>query len=397
MRDVVEVVVWLGDTILQVTHVPADAGYRIGSAPGVELAVAIGGLTRFPLIGPGLVLRLPAGIGGTVFTESGAIPLLAPELRLTAGTTVEVGLGLVTLRIARVALAPAPLPRPPVEVRPYGYGAVALFAHLIMWAVAMTYAASERLPAPNAALARPVHVHLFDDPEVPKPPPPPTLPSPAATTTAPAAEPLTSQARHDHAIEDARHAGVLGAAGLSNLRGSIISTVDLKAAFEGIGPVYNEHDANVGNFGNSHGFDPTGRPDWGTVPPGEYGTVSSGYDAGDEYFPGQDSKRPPGPKIALCKSAECTVTGAVERGVIDEQLTKRFAAFTACYRRYATPPIAGEVVLAFEITEAGKVRHTHGAGLGHVAGCVAEASAAMKFPATESATQVSYALSFTPA
>ena len=149
MRDVAEVVVQLGDTILQVTHVAADGRYRIGSAPGVELAVAIGGITCFPLIEPGLVLRLPAGIRATVFSEAGALPLPAPELRLTAGTTVQLGLGLVTVSVARVPLAAAPLPQRPIEIRPYAYGAGVLLAHLTMWAVAMTYATSERLPAPR--------------------------------------------------------------------------------------------------------------------------------------------------------------------------------------------------------------------------------------------------------
>ncbi len=382
MSDVVEVVVRLGDTVVDVTHVAADGGYRIGSAPGVELAVAIPGLTRFPLVDTGLVLRLPAGIPAVANGHT----LREPTLRLARGASVALHLGLLDLTVTRLALPDVPVPRPPIERRPYYFGAVALVAHLIVWAFAMRFGDLERLPSPETAALRPTRVHVPDPPEVPK-----QAPAPATVATAEPAAPARAAARDQEGV-GAQHAGMFD--GLRDLH-AITGTVDIRKALAEVGPLYNEHDANAGGFGNSQHFDPTGRPDFQTVPSGDYGTVSSGYSAGEDYFPGFKTPKPHDPAIAMCAVAGCNVDGALERGAIDEEVAKRFVAFAACYRRYAGGA-RGDVTIGFEITAAGKVRHTQGQGLDHTAGCVAEAASKMLFAAADTPTQATYVLSFRP-
>jgi hypothetical protein len=332
-----------------------------------------------------------------VFTGDRATALHDAELRLVPGALVELRIGLVTVRATLVPRPAASVPRPGVDRRPIAYGALALVLHLTVLATAMTVAPFEQLRSPLALLLRPVHVHIPTEPP-PEPPPPPPKEShersrdSGATAQYRQEGGATPQYARTQAIAAARARGMLD--GLGDLH-AIIGSVNIAEALRDVGPLYNEEEANRGNFGNSQRFDPTGCPDCGSVATGDYETTASGPGAGDDYFPGQVTKRPADPAIAICKAKGCTATGGTDLDSIDQHVRRQFGALSACFRRYAKPAVRGEVLVSFEITDAGKVRHTHGQGLGRVAGCVAEATSHLAFPAAP-ATQVTLALSFAP-
>ena len=154
----VEVTVRFAGTLLEAVVIVPGRSFRLGSAPGVDVAVP--GLISFPLVDSGGLVRIPAGL--TAFRQDGvALADIAP-LALTGDTRIRLAIGAIVIDLA-VATPVAPLARLPLDRRPLPYLAVALVAHLAVWTAAM----SRGVPPPVPRL---VHARLA---KRPPPPPPP--------------------------------------------------------------------------------------------------------------------------------------------------------------------------------------------------------------------------------
>ena len=145
--DVLEVLARFGDTIIDASHVGGDRGYRIGNAPGVELAVGDALGASFPLIesrGGGFVFHRTAGIHGWLTVDGRATPLeelgepsrtvaSAFEIAIPRHAQIRARIGRVDFVIrrgapaARLALAP-----PFRDRRVLSYLAVSVAAHLLL-------------------------------------------------------------------------------------------------------------------------------------------------------------------------------------------------------------------------------------------------------------------------
>src|SRR5687768_9523871 len=112
-RHVLELIVRLGDSVLDVRHLRRDDQFRIGTGPNVDLAVP--GHTSFPLVDRAKI-RVPIGV---VPYEYG-------------GTTV-VHLGLVSVSLTRRKLAVAPLAHRRFEWRAAAFLLGSLALHAVIY------------------------------------------------------------------------------------------------------------------------------------------------------------------------------------------------------------------------------------------------------------------------
>src|ERR1043165_7522776 len=97
---VAEIAVRFADSPLSVTHLTTGA-YRIGTAPGVDLAAQIAGLTTFPLVewtGTPCMLRVPVGI--TALRDG--IAMADHKLALVRGDRIVIAFDKLTIEIAMI-------------------------------------------------------------------------------------------------------------------------------------------------------------------------------------------------------------------------------------------------------------------------------------------------------
>lgn len=395
--DAVEVVARLGPSIVALTHLRDGAAYRIGTAPGVDLAVPIA--TTFPLVERGVV-RIPSGIEATVREGGRSYPVTAFELWLGAGMRVELTIGLVTIRISRVELPDERIPRPLLERRAPAYVAGSLVFHIAMWALAITFAPlDEPLERMREAPGLGVRIAQFD-----APPQPPPLPSPVPAASTATTDPVTGPApadpapnvptsRRGRAIAQARKAGILGADGLSDLSALVIDG-DLGKRFDGVGPAYREEDANAKQFGGGGGgprFNP------GTIVTGAYATVSDGRGAGDDYdLPGAVPDQRHRPVVEMCTGRPCATDGPITVATVRRMIAVTSPILVRCYQHHAEDRSRGTVTLDFEIDRNGEVLRASSRGFGAVSACVQAVVEKIDFPIApgEPQTTVQFSLGF---
>ena len=210
----VEVVARFAGTQLVATVVGPERTFRIGTAPGVDLAIE--GFTSFPLVDRGGANRVPVGVAS-----------------VCRGDVLELVLGRVQVTIAQ-ATAVAPIARPRADHRPLPYVATVLVLHLIVWGLANGLAGPPHAiaaPAPVAMVARVV-------PSTPLPPPPPIQRMHRAAATAPRGGGVDVQTPREAAIEAARTGSFLGSPALGPGIARLVGTVDLRAAMENLYPLY---------------------------------------------------------------------------------------------------------------------------------------------------------------
>ncbi|MDB4963676.1 MAG: domain containing protein [Myxococcales bacterium] len=389
--DAVEVVARLGSTTLSIRYLGVGETYRIGTAPGLDLALRVA--TSFPLVERGVV-RIPAGATATVFDAGLASPLAGRELWLAARVRVEVQIGLVSITIARVRTSAMPLPRVPLEARPYLYATASLGAHLLVWALAITFAPqlepAEKLPVPPRVRV----THVPQAPPEPKPDPT-MIPAVATASADPTAAPPPAApsenpqvARRRRAVSEAREAGMLGSDGLDDMP-ILVRRTDVEGAFE-VGQTYHEEDADPGFAGG---------PRWnpGTIAAGAYATVSEGRGAGEDYdLPGAVAEDRHVPVVEMCTGRPCVADGPISRAVIANTLEDHALALLRCYRHKAEPRSRGTVTLDFEIDRNGEVLRASAHGFGEVAPCVLTVLESIDFPIApgEPQTTVQFSLGF---
>lgn len=392
----VEVVAKIATSVVDVAHVPPRGRYRIGTAPEVELAVAVGTLRSFPLLDEGFRFRRPAGIAATLHTGTDTLPITDSELTLRPGWRIELELGKVTVSLALVRRAPMPVPRRPFDVRPVIYSAVVLVAHLLVWGAAMVFEPIERLGVEVVEAPRPPRIRVahVDEP----PPKPKAEPKQAAlvatggtATSAPREQgPRDPKAR---AIAGVRETGVF--ASLSDLS-ALIPKVDVrKLVTEAV--FYDEQEATKHDFGNGRRFDPMKNctKDCGTIAAGKYATVSTGHAAGADYdLPGAAHHAQP--EIGGCEPTDCTIAGGTSRDVVRHNVELRMGAFGYCYQRFAAKQLRGTLTLSFVIGPEGAVHEAKARGMTEIDDCVVDVLKVIPFEPTVDATKVTYPLQFRP-
>lgn len=315
--SVVEVVVRFGDTILDVAHVRPDRTYRIGTAPGLELAVP--GHTSFPLVADGAI-RCPVGI---------------PMRHI--GATIELGFAHTTIELTRCALDVTRLARPRPRWRVAAFVAASLLVHLGIWLCAVSLAPFERLDAgrPRPRLR---HVHIAD-----REPPPKPVAKPAESIDEPPAKQASPAPRRARQVEGTP---VTNQAQAAATFAAMVSKTNVVERVSALRPedTYNEDDATAKGFGGSPRF-----PPGETIATGDYKVMA--YD------------------VKLCPKKSCTISGPVPGSFIRAQLHEHMDAIYACYLEHA--PEAGAIVLEFSIAGDGSVHGARGSGLGETGACAA--------------------------
>ena len=342
--DVIEVVARFAGTIVDVRHLGPTDCYRIGTAPGVDLAVV--GLTSFPIVDRGK-LRCPVGM-----QSSGH------------GATTELCIGAVTVELTRMELRATVVPRRRPDWRTPAFVLASLIAHLALWLTAERVAPFERMVAerPRPRLVR------IPDAKLPPPVEDKQLPEPAAPAAA--AHP-PSPARRERARRSRSGPGVDLVTVNSTVAAAMKSFDDTRVV-EQLGELsaenqYDEDAANAQGFGGGRGrFDPTQREGWGTVESGAYATMI--YD------------------VKLCPKKSCEVVGPIPALYVRTHLHAHMDAIYDCYLTHASGP--GTIVLSFTITGDGAVRDARGTGLGETGACAARVAGEIFFKALERETRV---------
>jgi len=394
---VAQIAVRFGDARLAlVDH--ARGAYRIGTAPGVDLAIGPGfGLARFPLVEwlvrgdrHACTVRVPVGIPARR-ADGHAID---GAIVLEPGERITFAIGALAIEVGLVARA-APLARPRMSPRFAGWIAGALIAHLAVLAIADALASPEPAGLPATRLPPALVARILD------PPRPPTATSrrshrsrrsssnarraravhaiaaiepPRLVEPAPTAPPTARTRRR--AVARARRAGILGSEQLDF--GAVIGKVDLDQALEDVGPIYDEHDAQKGGFGN-HTWDLENDPYYATVKVGRYTTLSRGRSAGDRYtLPGEVGAKH-APRFQLCSQTCTSSDGAPER--LRAPIAQHAQALLGCYERNGHDA-RGEVVIDFAVDRDGRVI-PEGEGLGGTGSCVAGVMRRVRFAQRE--------------
>jgi hypothetical protein len=337
-RDVVEVVVRFGGTIIDIAHVGPSDVYRIGTAPNANVSVP--GLTCFPLVDGGKI-RLPRGM---------------PVVEHDGGT--ELCIGALTLWLARTKLRPLALGRPRVEWWPRLALAASLIAHVAVWLIAMSVAPIERLiekPRPRMRLA---HIEVAPEPVEPKPP--------RKRESAAAAQPATDKRVARPRAERSAGSRVRAEAGRDAAYWSarVAKSFDNTNLVEQLSELtaenqYDEDAANAQGFGGGRNFDPSQREGFESVKSGKYTLMLH--------------------DVKLCPKRSCTVKGPIPALYVRTHLHAHMDAIYDCYAQHATGP--GTIVLEFSITPDGAVRDARGSGLGETGACAARVVGEIYFKA----------------
>lgn len=430
-REVVEVVARFAGTIIDLAHLGPDESYRIGTAPGNDLAVP--GLTCFPLVDRGVV-RCPIGMqvrdpaeldaalvercattaepcAATSELRSGAVEVrssapepdaleprnsaVEPRGAVEPGGILELRAGALELRVTRTRLPPRTLPPPRVELRTPAFVLASLIVHLAIWLAAERFAAFERLAPPRLPL-RLAHIAVRLD-EPPQPRPEPTPPTPKSTPKpTPKAKPEpraralaastvrdardARDARAGRRERGARHGRAKHAEATLDPSQAIAHLLDQMPDLES--PEYADafdaehfHDPgsdDTGSFGAGNALVPNEREGWGTIASGPYTLLPIG--------------------VKLCPAGACTVRGPIPPLYVRTHLLAHIDAIYECYTTLAPGP--GTIVLELTIGADGVVHDARGSGLGETGACAARIASSILFRALGAETRVRYPVQF---
>jgi|GEM_PF-4369610 len=251
----VEVVVKLGDSIIEIARVERGESY---SSP----------LVPFPLVcgdAAGFVVHRPIGV--TAWRSGAALD--ETKLQIVDGDSIVLAIGRVTLYVLPILDRAAIVPKRRADRRPFAYGAVVLVAHLFVWGLA-----EARYEDPIEIVAKPPPMRRVHVSHVEAPPPPENLPVVDAPPTKIAGAATKGRAKKRGAREaSSGEAAALGAFGDVSM---LIPSVDVvKLVDEAVW--YDEQAAEEAAFGGSGGrFDPFRecRPNCDVIPAGPYETLS---------------------------------------------------------------------------------------------------------------------------
>ncbi len=430
--------------------------YRIGTAPGVELAISTAPSPSFPLVAPSgddFVLTYAPGIEGDMVvdgasvsladlaasgrgrpstTTAGAIEIPIPErarIRARSGNTT-----FVVSAVAKPARHAVPM-FAALESRALAYVGGSLAVHMGMWAVL------NAMP-PDAAGAN-VELSIRDE----------SIVSVKGTTTEevpPEVEPedrdgsgdsegmgakmalregeagrpdVTTQghiriAKSDRPpalskaeiIQRARDAGVMGAsASLAAAVGTLASEYDYASGFDNVsvyGNLYGADGEGKGVFGGGRSglFEGGGctMPPCGTIGTSNYGTIGTGTKAGDGWSgPGTGWGRRDGrtARVPVPVLGRPITEGDLDKATIRRYIKRSINKISYCYEKelLANPTLGGTITVQFMISGTGKVQAATGSGFhAGVSECVADVVQQIEFPTPRNggSVQVNYPFNF---
>ncbi|HSN29765.1 MAG TPA: AgmX/PglI C-terminal domain-containing protein [Kofleriaceae bacterium] len=414
--------------------------YRIGTAPGVDMALDHAPAADFALVAPkgeDFVLNLGHGLAAEMMTNGQLVPVSATELPINAGARFRVRSGQTTFIVSAV-------PRPrrqaapllaALESRTLGYFAGSLAAHIGLWALLQMIPEDQGAAAVELGTQESVSMasnNTDHEQEVQKPDPPDdsdggndsgtmAIQGPsgqAGSEKSPnhdssrqkiAKQNDNPQAARDEAIEMARREGILGDASLIH-NGFNVDVSGVTSGFDDVsqyGAIYGADVEGYGHFGvGRSGFGPGGGCDHepcGTIPgSGGYGTIGTGKHAGGEYGLGGDGHGPglPGhhPGVPQPHFGTATAIGDYDKDIIRRYMRRNASKLQYCYEKQllAHPGMAGEIQIQFFIMPNGAVNSSTAKGFdGEVASCVADVVGHIEFPAPNGGgVQVNYPLTF---
>jgi hypothetical protein len=430
--------------------------YRIGTAPGVELALETAPAASFPLVAPSgddFVFNYGAGIDGELILDGKSTPLgelaAAGRARPSATTAgaIEVPIpprarirarsGNTTFLVSAVAKPrQQAVPLFNMQNRTMAYFAGSLAVHLGVWAFLQTIPEETSSVDVSFAVKEPTNMHSSTtDHETTPPPVEEATPgedggkegSGATMALAEGASGTTKSDRKDghiqiknnnadpqlaraEAIKYAQTAGFLGSE--SVLQGgihSLASQAEFSSGFDGSdvnGALFGAEGESAGVFGG-------GRKDWGAgggcaLPPcgiigtGRYGTIGNGDRAGDGWGgPGKGNGRMRNHTVVPVGSilGRPTSGGGLDRAIIKRYIKRNVNKIAYCYEKQllAHPGMEGEVSVQFFISPTGAVQSSAGKGFDEtVASCVADVIASIEFPKPTDGggVQVNYPFNF---
>jgi pSer/pThr/pTyr-binding forkhead associated (FHA) protein len=219
------------------------------------------------------------------------------------------------------------------------------------------------------------------------------------------------QLARQQAIEQARTAGVLGSAALTQggTFASITGTGDISSGFDDLdiqgGLLGNEPGEMAGGFGfGRSGFGPGGGgTGWGTIGTGRYGTIGHGSGTGSGYGVGSGRGGMRGRQSAVpqVRIGQPQSVGDLDKAIIRRYIKRNIQKITYCYEKQllARPGLEGTVNTQFFISPNGTVSASNANGVdGDVSSCVAAVIKAIEFPKPKGGggVQVNYPFNFRP-
>ena len=219
------------------------------------------------------------------------------------------------------------------------------------------------------------------------------------------------QLARQQAIEQARTAGVLGSAALTQggTFASITGTGDISSGFDDIdiqgGLLGNEPGEMAGGFGfGRSGFGPGGGgTGWGTIGTGRYGTIGHGSGTGSGYGvgSGRGGMRGRASQVPQVRIGQPQSVGDLDKAIIRRYIKRNISKITYCYEKQllARPGLEGTVSTQFFISPNGTVAASNASGVdSEVASCVAQVIKNIEFPKPKGGggVQVNYPFNFRP-
>lgn len=370
------------------------------------------------------VLEIVVRLGETTLEHRFA-PLGTPIEGLDPGTEwVRVQRGLVEISARRTA-APTrhALASAVGDRRSVGYVAVSLAVHLLVWGVAteqppeITVRIEPLKPigthyAKATATAAPSPWEIGDSPDY-------DLDGGGQPTMGLAGKaggdstneqgharlakgPVHAVTTKQQAIEQARTAGILGSTvAIASSVGHLTSTADFNAGFDKLdvqAPLYGGTGDARGNFGlGRSGLSSSagcgGASCDGLIGVGRYGTISNGKGVGDHWGGhsagaaglGELRRREPRyPLVIPCAGpSPCVVVGGLDKAVIRRHIQRQLHKIQYCYEKelLGSADLKGTVETHFLIQQDGRVSSIDASGVSpSVSSCVAEVIQAIEFP-----------------
>jgi len=431
--------------------------YRIGNAPGVELALEQAPTPSFPLVAPrgdDFVFNYAPGLEGELVLDGRTTPLAelaasgqarpspevigAFELPIPDRARIKVRAGLATMIVSSVERPRRhAVPVAMLESRTMKYFAGSLAAHLGIWLALQWVPAEDGSASVDLAMEEGQNVRLISTEHEDKvevavndsgdggkaqdngDTKAPMNEGQAGTNTAGTdpqrihikdrgAEPQLTRAA---AIQEAREAGILGPlASLQSGIQSVAAETDFASGFDTYdqkGGVFDG--SSEGGMGFGLGRNGFGAGGGCTKAPcgigvGDYHTLGAGSRIGRGYGipggvgPGSHGHKSHAPEPTI---GQATIGGDYDKAIIRRYIKQNIDKIGFCYEHelLAHPDLAGEVVVQFFIQPNGTVKGSTGKGFdANVSNCVADVVGRIEFPAPSGGgITVNYPFNFHPA
>jgi hypothetical protein len=422
--------------------------YRIGTAPGVQLATSDAPAADFPLVAPSadgndFVMTYAAGIDGELAIDNTSTPLseLAARGRPSARVAGAIELPIparakIRARAGRTSFVITAVPAPRRHAAPLAtfdnrvaaYFGGSLASHMLVLALLAQFPESDGSAmfefGDNELVG--IETSVVDHDDATKPQVEDgrddgnggDAGQAMALTEGAVGKPdavdhgrLTIENRHvdpaiarAEAIEAARRSGIVGSLDPEQIK-SLASINDITSGFDDA-TVYGAFDGGPpGEARGSFGFGISGNgpgaggAGWGTIGSGNYGTIGRGSRTGDGY--GVDGGTGHGLRHHTA-GVPRPVIGQPDgigdgREVIRRYIQRNLDKITYCYEKelLAKPTIAGEIVVQFFLSETGKASAAVGQGFDPtVASCVADVIGNIEFPRMPQSATVRYPFTF---